>query len=67
MSESYTRRQRCHRCGAGPEEERLQKCPTCHQCTCHDHAWRRGGKSFCSKRCAEEFFYGEGPEDEPVD
>ncbi|MCU0253361.1 MAG: hypothetical protein MUE47_02365 [Acidobacteria bacterium] len=38
----------------------------CHSRFCPDHSYRRGGKPFCSKRCAEEFFLAEDPDAPPT-
>ncbi len=52
-------KERCKTCGRAPDETRLSVCPICNARTCRDHAYRRSGKPFCSKECAEWFFYGE--------
>lgn len=56
----------CKTCGRGPTEARLQICAMCHSRFCADHSYRRGGKPFCSKRCAEEFFLAEDPDALPT-
>lgn len=56
----------CRTCGRGPTEARLQICAMCHSRFCPDHSYRRGGKPFCSKRCAEEFFLAEDPDAPPT-
>ncbi len=56
---------KCRTCGKGPTEARLQICAMCHSRFCGEHAHRRGGKPFCSKRCAEEFFLAEDPDAPP--
>ena len=53
---------RCRTCGKGPTEVRLQICAMCHGRFCGDHCYRRGGKPFCCKGCAEEFFLAEDPD-----
>jgi hypothetical protein len=56
----------CRTCGRGPTEARLQICAMCHSRFCADHSYRRGGKPFCSTRCAEEFFLAEDPDASPT-
>ena len=53
----------CHVCRRGSNETLLAVCPNCQQRCCSEHSVRRSGKAFCSKECAEWFFYG-GDEDE---
>ena len=53
------RRLVCRTCGATSAETRLYICPFCHQRVCLDHAYRMGGKLFCCRGCAEEFYYSE--------
>ncbi len=53
---------RCCVCARTPEDVRLAICPTCAKRVCAEHAFRRSGKFFCTKQCAEWFFYGD-PED----
>jgi|APHig6443717817_1056837.scaffolds.fasta_scaffold1061145_2 hypothetical protein len=57
---------KCRTCGKGPTEARLQICAMCHSRFCGEHSFRRGGKPFCSKRCAEEFFLAEDPDAPPT-
>lgn len=57
---------KCKTCGKGPTEARLQICAMCHSRFCGEHSFRRGGKPFCSKRCAEEFFLAEDPDAPPT-
>lgn len=57
---------KCRTCGKGPTEVRLQICAMCHSRFCGEHSYRRGGKPFCGKRCAEEFFLAEDPDAPPT-
>ncbi|MCU0225177.1 MAG: hypothetical protein MUF27_14170 [Acidobacteria bacterium] len=57
---------KCRTCGKGPTEARLMICAMCHSRFCGEHSYRRGGKPFCSKRCAEEFFLAEDPDAPPT-
>lgn len=54
----------CKVCGEEPEHGRLATCELCRARLCPQHVLRKAGKSFCDKRCADEFFFGE-PEEEP--
>jgi len=50
---------RCWQCEKSFEEERLTQCPTCHKYFCEDHRHSMSGRPFCSKGCAEYFFFSE--------
>jgi hypothetical protein len=49
----------CKTCGRGEKETRLQKCVICHEFYCYKCRVRKFGKLFCSKTCAELFFFGD--------
>ncbi len=49
----------CRICQASDDEKTLQKCPICFRYFCEDCAVNRGGRLFCSKQCADFYFYGE--------
>ncbi len=53
----------CQVCGVSGAEVRLAQCPVCHKRSCAEHDYRRSGKSFCSKACAEYYFYGDEEDD----
>ncbi len=36
----------------------LTKCPMCHRYVCDDCRYTSQGKIFCSRHCANEFFWG---------
>jgi hypothetical protein len=36
----------------------LYKCPMCHRYFCEECRYQYGGKDFCTKHCANEFFWG---------
>jgi hypothetical protein len=40
----------------------LNKCPICFKRICDDCAHRSMGRLFCSKRCADQFFFGDDEE-----
>jgi len=48
----------CKTCRRGQAETRLQKCVICHEYYCYNCRIRKFGKLFCSKICAELFFFG---------
>jgi len=41
------------------EEASLLKCPICFKWVCESCAVRSYGRAFCTKRCAELFFFGD--------
>jgi hypothetical protein len=49
----------CTVCGKTDEEVTLLKCPICFKLVCHDCGRREYGRVFCSKRCADGFFFGD--------
>ena len=53
---------KCHECGKPDTETRLQKCPICFRYFCEDHSHDQSGVVFCSKGCAQYFFFAE-PDD----
>ena len=53
---------KCKECEKTPDEGRLRKCPICFQHFCDEHAIVMSGRPFCSKGCADYFFFAE-PDD----
>lgn len=49
----------CYRCGIGDDERSIKKCVMCFRFYCQECETDRGGRSFCSKQCAELFFFGD--------
>jgi hypothetical protein len=49
----------CCICDVSEEERRLKKCPICYRYFCEDCSANRGGRLFCSKQCADFFFFGD--------
>jgi hypothetical protein len=41
---------------------RLGKCPICFKLVCDNCAVRAFGRAFCSKRCSDQFFFGDDDE-----
>jgi len=52
----------CRVCKKGEDELRLRKCPICFKHHCEDHSVQRSGVYFCSRECADYFFFAE-PDD----
>ena len=49
----------CCNCNTSDEETELKKCPICFKFFCGECATNRGGRLFCSKHCADFYFYGD--------
>lgn len=49
----------CVRCQVTSEEGRLRKCVICFRYYCDECLVDRGGRTFCSKQCADFFFFGD--------
>lgn len=49
----------CSVCDTSDEERALRKCSICFKYFCEECATNRGGRLFCSKQCADYFFFGE--------
>jgi hypothetical protein len=45
------------------QERRLLKCPICFKNVCESCSHRNMGRDFCSKRCADQFFFGDDDDD----
>ncbi len=52
----------CEKCGANGYWLHLIKCPMCHKYVCDDCRYSVQGKDFCSRFCANEFFWGDEDE-----
>ena len=50
---------KCKECERTSDEGRLRKCPICFQYFCEEHLYHWSGRAFCSRGCAEHFFFGE--------
>lgn len=50
----------CANCHKTDDEARIEKCPICFKGYCPEHAYLYSGRRFCSKPCAEYFFFGDG-------
>lgn len=49
----------CVSCDKSELESRLHKCPICFRWICEDCGKRDYGRTFCSQRCADQFFFGD--------
>jgi hypothetical protein len=52
----------CVVCKTDDRERRLCKCPICFKLICETCSHRSMGRDFCSKRCADQFFFGDDDE-----
>ena len=52
----------CIECQRDEMETTLNKCPSCFKLICVDCGTQAMGRVFCTKRCAEEFFWGDDDE-----
>ncbi|MEJ2369070.1 MAG: hypothetical protein P8Z49_12195 [Acidobacteriota bacterium] len=48
----------CEMCGKTGRWLDLTKCPMCHRYFCESCRVSMGGKDFCTRHCANEFFWG---------
>jgi len=58
---------RCIHCERSVDETRLEKCPICFKRFCRDHGHEMSGRSFCSKHCAQHFFFGDPDDDDEME
>ena len=49
----------CVACQKSDLDARLQKCQICFKWICEDCASRGFGRFFCSKKCSDQFFFGD--------
>jgi hypothetical protein len=54
----------CVRCTISEEERRMFKCPICFNKVCETCCYFFAGRHFCSKGCADYFFFGSGDDDD---
>jgi hypothetical protein len=52
----------CVGCNVSDQESVLTKCPICFKWACENCATRAFGRVFCSKRCSDQFFFGDDDE-----
>ena len=52
----------CVVCAVNDEETRLNKCPICFKSACDSCAVKAFGRLFCSKKCSDQFFFGDDDE-----
>jgi len=49
----------CVACEKDDKEFTLYKCPICFKLVCSECAKREYGRTFCSRKCADQFFFGD--------
>ena len=49
----------CEACNENNPLRDIYKCPSCYKMVCDNCCHRFGGRPFCSKRCADYFFFGD--------
>jgi len=47
----------CKVCKKTEDETALNKCPICFALYCDEHGYSMSGREFCSKHCANYFFF----------
>jgi hypothetical protein len=52
----------CVVCNRTDQDTDLAKCPICFKLVCPDCATHAYGRQFCSKLCANQFFFGDDDE-----
>ena len=52
----------CVGCAVDDRENHLNKCPICFKWACDNCAFHSFGRLFCSKKCSEQFFFGDEDE-----
>lgn len=52
----------CTACQKTADQARLEKCAVCFKHFCEEHVYNYSGRTFCSKHCAEYFFFAD-PDD----
>ena len=52
----------CISCQKTDQDDRLNKCPICFKLTCDNCGVHAFGRIFCSKRCSDQFFFGDDDE-----
>lgn len=50
---------RCKICRVSEKDKYLTQCSICKKYFCDPDAYAYGGKTFCTKICADYFFFGE--------
>jgi hypothetical protein len=53
---------KCRECEKTIDDTPLTKCPTCFKYFCEEHAFLMSGREFCSRGCADYFFFAD-PDD----
>jgi hypothetical protein len=59
MAGVYCAAVECFSCNASELDKHLHKCPICFKWSCENCSTHAFGRHFCSKKCSDEFFYGD--------
>ena len=54
--------EKCHACELTIDDATLHKCPVCFKYACAEHQHVLSGRIFCTKSCADYFFFSD-PDD----
>ena len=57
-----TFRMECIGCPKNDRDDRLNKCPICFKWVCDGCGVHTFGRIFCSKKCSDQFFFGDDDE-----
>ena len=52
----------CVTCNTSDKDQRLEKCPICFRWTCVTCGVGQYGRIFCTRKCADTFFFGDDDE-----
>jgi hypothetical protein len=52
----------CVGCQKSDQDDRLYKCPICFKSVCETCSLHAFGRVFCSKKCSDQFFFGDDDE-----
>ena len=52
----------CIACQKSDLDDRLHKCPICFKLICDECCVNAFGRFFCSKKCSDQFFFGDDDE-----
>ena len=47
----------CHACQKDDSQGHVERCAVCHRGYCEEHNFMMSGRKFCSRFCAEYFFF----------
>jgi hypothetical protein len=53
----------CVTCQTSDQDNHLNKCPICFKWACDNCSMHSFGRIFCSKKCSDQFFFGDDDEE----